>query len=152
VLSTPRGAPALPAGLIGSISHKQEIAVALAARSDDTRRRTIGVDVEIPRPLHNDISGRVLTPDEQVLLAELSGAARDREVLWRFAAKEAIYKALDPWVERLVSFQEVALDRRPGGRVSVRLNLTRGEGPFAVELEDASHDELVLIAARVAPA
>jgi 4'-phosphopantetheinyl transferase EntD len=73
-------------------------------------------------------------------------------VLWRFAAKEAIYKALDPWVERLVSFQEVAIDRAPDGRTSVRLNLSRGEGPFAVELEDASDAQLVLIAARVGKA
>ena len=44
--------------------------------------------------------------DERAALAALDPAARDAEVLFRFAAKEAIYKALDPWVQRLVSFQE----------------------------------------------
>src|SRR5215468_6037405 len=34
ILSTPRGAPVLPPGFVGSISHKRELAVAIAARAE----------------------------------------------------------------------------------------------------------------------
>src|SRR5215510_283909 len=104
ILSTPRGAPALPAGFVGSVSHKRELAVAIVARAEPTPRTTVGIDLEIPRPLRADIASRVLTPDESAALADLDPAARDGEVLFRFAAKEAVYKALDPWLQRLVSF------------------------------------------------
>jgi enterobactin synthetase component D len=149
ILSTPRGAPAPPPGFVASISHKRELAVALAARAEPTPRATIGVDVEIPRALRIDIAPRVLTAGERAEIAPLDPAARDAEVLFRFAAKEAIYKALDPWVRRLVSFQEVEIARAPDGRRQARLILARGEGPFAVELHDASDGALVLVVASV---
>jgi phosphopantetheine--protein transferase-like protein len=149
ILSTPRGAPALPSGYVGSISHKHEVAVAIAARGEPTPRTTVGIDVEIPRPLRVDIAPRVLTPGERAALASLDPAARDAEVLFRFAAKEAIYKALDPWVQRLVSFQEVEIVTAPDGERRARLTLARGEGPFQVELHDASGDGLVMIVAAI---
>jgi len=102
------------------------------------------------RPLRHDISRHVLTPEELAALAALDAGAREAEVLLRFATKEAIYKALDPWVQRMVSFQEVAIARDAAGRPSARLALSGGEGPFSVELEDASDGDLVLVAARVA--
>ena len=149
ILSTPRGAPAPPPGFVASISHKRELAVALAARAAPTPRATIGVDVEIPRALRIDIAPRVLTLAERAEIAPLDPAARDAEVLFRFAAKEAIYKALDPWVRRLVSFQEVEIAAAPDGRRQARLMLAHGEGPFAVELHDASDAALVLVVASV---
>jgi phosphopantetheine--protein transferase-like protein len=153
VLRTPRGAPAVPSGFVASISHKREIAVALAARAELTPRTTIGVDVEIPRSLRTNIAPRVLTADEQATLADLDPAARDAELLFRFAAKEAIYKALDPWVQRMVAFQEVEIVTAPDGGRRARLLLAghQDEGPFDVELHDASDDRLVLVVASVTP-
>ncbi len=150
MLSTPRGAPMLPPGFVGSVSHKREVAVAIVARAEATPRTTIGIDVEIPRARSVDISARVLTPAERVALAALDPAARDAELLFRFAAKEAIYKALDPWVQRLVSFQEVELVAAPGGW-RARLDLARGEGPFDVDVYDIDADQLVLVVASVTP-
>jgi phosphopantetheine--protein transferase-like protein len=116
ILQTPRGGAGAPPGFVASVSHKREIAVAIAARAEPTPRTTIGIDVEIPRSLRIDIAPRVLTPVERAEIAGLDQVARDAEVLLRFAAKEAIYKALDPWVRRLVSFQEVEIAaRRAGG-------------------------------------
>ena len=122
------------------------------------------IDVEIPRALRTDISTRVLTPAERAAVAALDPAARDAEVLYRFAAKEAIYKALDPWVQRLVSFQEVEIVTAPDGGREARLALARGEGPFRVGLYDigALHGgvdggvneavgDLVLVVAEVTP-
>jgi phosphopantetheine--protein transferase-like protein len=156
ILATPRGAPLLPPDAVGSVSHKRTIAVALATRAA-TPAITIGIDVEELRPLRTDIAPRVLTPAE---LAELSsvaslasdGPARDAAVLLRFSAKEAIYKALDPWVQRFVGFEEAAIARAPDGTLAARLALARGEGPFSVELHDArgaGDDGLIVIAARV---
>jgi 4'-phosphopantetheinyl transferase EntD len=152
ILPTPRGAPALPPGFVASVSHKREIAVAIAARAEPTPRTTIGIDVEIPRPLLTDIAPRVLTPAERAEIAGLVPVARDAEVLFRFAAKEAIYKALDPWVRRLVSFQEVEIGTGSDGGRTARLALARDDGPFAVELHDASDDAFVLVVATVTPA
>jgi phosphopantetheine--protein transferase-like protein len=149
LLSTPRGAPAMPSGFVGSVSHKRELAVAIAARSAPTPLTTIGIDVEIARPPRTDIAPRVLTAGERAALAGLDAAARDAAVLLRFAAKEAIYKALDHWVQRMVSFQEVEIVAGPDGGLRATLSLARGEGPFAVELHDASGDGLVLVAASV---
>ena len=149
ILRTPRGAPAMPPGFVGSISHKREVAVAFAARAEPTPLTTVGIDVEIPRSLRADIAPRVLTPAERAAIAALDPAARDAEVLLRFAAKEAIYKALDPWVQRLVSFQEVEIVTGGDGRRRARLALAHDDGPFDVELHDASDDRLVLVVATV---
>ena len=151
ILPTPRGAPSLPPGFVASVSHKREIAVAIAARAEPTPRTTVGIDVEIPRSLRVDIAPRVLTASERAEIAGLDPPARDAEVLLRFAAKEAIYKALDPWVRRLVSFQEVEIGTAPDGSRTARLDLARDDGRFSVELHDASDDAFVLVVATVTP-
>lgn len=140
MLPTARGAPAMPPGFVGSVSHKREVAVAIAAAAEDPPRTTVGIDVEIPRPLRADIGERVLTPAERTALADLDAAARARELLFHFAAKEAIYKALDPWVRRLVGFHEAEIATAPDGSRVATLALARGEGPFSVTLRDASGD------------
>ena len=108
ILSDDRGAPVLPAGLVGSISHKDGLAVALA--SDDIGWR-VGIDVELLRPSRHDIAPRVLAADERVALVGLDEGARRAEVLVRFALKEAVYKALDPSLRRYIGFFEVQTRR-----------------------------------------
>jgi 4'-phosphopantetheinyl transferase EntD len=152
MLSTPRGAPMLPAGAVGSVSHKRTIAVALCARQAHPRA-TIGIDVEDLRRLRTDIASRVLTRDELATLPA-DGLARDAAVLLAFSAKEAIYKSLDPWVHRFVAFQEASVARGPDGALAGRLALVGGEGPFSVELHEArvkNEEGLILVAARVRP-
>ena len=132
------------------MSHKRTMAVALCARETDPRA-TIGVDVEDLRPLLTDIAPRVLTSDELAALPP-QGPARDAAVLLAFSAKEAIYKALDPWVHRFVGFQEASVARSVDGSLTARLALAAREGPFSVELHHApvaDEEGLVLVAARV---
>jgi enterobactin synthetase component D len=148
IFSTARGAPALPPGLVGSVSHKSTVAVALVARAAGMPSATLGIDVEIVRALRQDIAAHVLTAPERAALPP-AGPARDAELLRMFSAKEAIYKALDPWVQRFVAFQEVTITRASGGGLSAELALARDEGPFTVELHDASDGELILVAARI---
>jgi len=152
ILATDRGAPRLPPDAVGSISHKTALAIAVAAPARSPAV-TIGVDVEEARPLRFDVADRVLTESERAGLPA-AGLARDLLVLRAFCAKEAIYKALDPWVRRFVGFHEAEIVFTGGG-LSARLALTRGEGPFAVELHDASDlagGGYFLIAATVARA
>ncbi len=150
IFATPRGAPSLPSGVIGSVSHKSDLAVALVARANGAPAASLGIDVEVVRSLKHDIARHVLTADERAALPP-EGPARDAEVLLLFSAKEAIYKALDPWVGRFVSFQEATVAHAPGGGLAARLTLARGEGPFAVELHDAGDADVILVAARVTP-
>jgi 4'-phosphopantetheinyl transferase EntD len=138
ISSTRRGAPALPAGIAGSIAHKRTLAVALAARAP--RDVTLGVDVEVERAPRVDISERVLTVDERRRVDALAPTARAREVLAIFAAKEAVYKALDPWLGRYVSFQDVALARGEDGALAAVFAPRADEPSFVLEV----HEEVIL--------
>jgi 4'-phosphopantetheinyl transferase EntD len=101
-----RGAPRLPAGYAGSISHKRGLAVALAAADEGW---ALGIDVELDAPPRVDVSGRVLTEGERAIVLALAEAERGRAQVLRFAIKEAVYKAIDPRLRRYVGFQEVEL-------------------------------------------
>ena len=134
ILSDERGAPVLPPGWVGSVSHKGAFAAALVAPAG---RGHIGVDLERARPSRQDIARRVLTPREQAALPD-----RGLAVTLRFAIKEAIYKALDPYVRRYVGFTEVELDIA-GDAVTVTTEL-----PFAIEATWREHAGHWLATAR----
>jgi enterobactin synthetase component D len=137
ILSDERGAPILPSGWVGSISHKDALAAALVAPSSLGH---VGVDVERARPPRQDIARRILTARELAALPD-RGAA----VTLRFAIKEAIYKAVDPYVRRYVGFTEVELDVT-GDAVLVTTAL-----PFAIEAAFCTHAGHWLATARATP-
>lgn len=110
VLSNDRGAPVVPSGYSGSISHKLTRAAALLAPAEHGH---IGVDLERKAPTKLDIASRILTANE----ARVTGV----ELLRVFAIKEAIYKAIDPMVRRYVGFQEVELVVGEAGHVDVHV-------------------------------
>lgn len=148
-----RGAPVLPPGLSGSITHKvangEAIAAALVAAEGSAR---VGVDLELDAARPHDIAHRVLTPAELEEIAPMDAGARAREVLLRFSAKEAIYKALDPFVRRYVGFLEVEVTPRPDGTADVRALLreaTDGSRAFAMAVRWQRFEGLVLTTARV---
>lgn len=122
LLATPRGAPSLPHGVSGSISHKRTRAIAIAASTTDT---FWGIDLE-ERPGDADlarpsIGRRILTAHEQDAIADLDALALRETTLVYFALKEAVYKAIDPLVQRYVRFTEVELDVHANGSAVVRL-------------------------------
>jgi 4'-phosphopantetheinyl transferase EntD len=145
ILADERGAPSLPRGISGSISHKETLAVALVA----TSAGHVGVDLELDRVGRVDIASHVLADDELAEVAALDQESRSREVLLRFSAKEAIYKALDPFVRRYVAFREVSVSPRADGTAEVRQHLSPGEGPFEVETTWRRTAGVVLTTARV---
>jgi enterobactin synthetase component D len=151
LLADDRGAPTLPDGIAGSISHKESWAMALVARE---ARARLGVDVEEDRPRDRDVSSRVCTKEELAAMSTLDAHARGREVILRFSAKEAIYKAIDPFVRRYVGFHEVGLELGEDGSAAVRASLRPDEGLFAFDvrwrrLDPGDGPGLVLTTARV---
>lgn len=148
ILRTHRGAPSLPPGIRASVSHKDEIAVALAAAGGEAH---VGVDVELVRDARDDISRHVLTAAEREELAVLDDTARRRALLLRFSLKEALYKALDPWVERYVGFLEVEARPIDDGTASFTLGLKHGEGPFEAEGRWIVEDDVIITSSRVRP-
>ena len=150
LLATPRGAPAVPAGFVGSISHKRRLAAALAAPDEGAR---LGLDVEDAAPRLHDISRRILGDEELAAVDALAPDARRRGVIVRFSIKEAIYKAVDPFVCRYVSFHEAFVDPGPPGAgvraATARLEPREREGPFAIEATWAELDGYVVSAARI---
>jgi 4'-phosphopantetheinyl transferase EntD len=146
VFSDDRGALALPQAVSASVTHKEDIAAALVSRLSGVR---VGVDVEHDALRKQDIASRVLADDEIADLAPHDASGRSREVLLRFSAKEAIYKALDPFVRRYVGFKEVSVSTDPDGGARVTCRLRHGEGPFAIDVRWRRFDGLVLTTARV---
>lgn len=134
VLRTTRGAPLMPEGVLGSVSHKRRVAMALVAPTAPDVR-TLGVDVEerpavseLARP---DLAPKILTALERHALSDLAerdALAYREAVRLRFALKEAVYKAIDPHVHRYVRFQEVEVFPDESGEVEVRLTLPEFQG------------------------
>lgn len=134
IARTHRGAPAMPAGLTGSVSHKAGTAIGIVAPAPGW----IGIDLEWARPPTTDIGKRILTAAEQRALP-----ADPRAVTLRFAIKEAIYKAVDPIVERYVGFQEVELEVAGDGGCTVVSQL-----PAAIEAAWCEHAGYWIATAR----
>ena len=133
ILPDDRGAPILPAGFVGSLSHKGEHAAALVA--PDTGAR-VGVDLEYARAPRQPIERRILTPREQASI-------RGRDVTLAFAIKEAIYKAIDPFVRRYVGFTEV--------EVSLVDHIATTTLPFTLDIWWCELDGLWLATAWATP-
>jgi 4'-phosphopantetheinyl transferase EntD len=100
ILPDDRGAPVLPVGFVGSLSHKADLAAAIVAPADGAR---VGIDLERAEAARQPIERRILTERERAAL-------HGRDIALAFAIKEAIYKAIDPFVRRYVGFTEVELD------------------------------------------
>ena len=124
------GAPTLPQGLSASVSHKRTLAVALLARS---RFGRLGVDLEDLGPERMGIAERVLLPEEHEAVMALPEHRRWTGLVLRFSMKEAIYKALHPYVHRYVGFDEALVRPDIDCTAQVELRLKQGEGPFRIE-------------------
>lgn len=119
-----QGRPQLPAGWTGSITHKAGVAFAVAGRRSEG---TLGVDSEVIGTRERlAIAPRVLRPGE-LARWQASGSVWV-DLLRSFSVKEAIYKALHPWVPRYIGFHEAEIG--PDG--DIRMHLEGGEGPFVL--------------------
>lgn len=105
---TARGrVPIWPPGVVGSITHSRELAMAMVGR--DAGVAGIGVDVEQEHRVDARVAARVLVPEERASLVEED---------WRtmlFAAKEAVYKAVNPLVGEYLEFGDVEVSASRDG-------------------------------------
>ncbi len=145
VLANDRGAPILPSGLRGSISHKDERAVALVVNALDAH---VGIDLEVFSRRRADISRHALTEDEMAADASLGDNERMERLLLRFSLKEAIYKAIDPFLQRYVAFKEVRVDPLAGGATKIDLRLVEPNVPVRVEAHWLQRNDICISTAR----
>jgi 4'-phosphopantetheinyl transferase EntD len=109
-VAIPRNAdrtPAWPDGLVGSISHCDDlVAVVLAERGAIAG---LGVDVEPDQPLDAGLWPRICTPREieTIVASRGADAEQGRAARLVFCAKEAFYKSVHPTLQRVLGFHEV---------------------------------------------
>lgn len=138
----------MPPGLLGSVAHKTRLAVALV---DAAEGQTVGVDLEEldrPRP---KIARLVLRPEERAFVDQLEPQHQWQAIATAFSIKEAIFKAIDPYVKRYVGFQEASVQLQGSEHAIVRLELAQGEGPFCLDARWSLVEGHVLTSVRARP-
>ncbi len=122
------GAPAWPAGLVGSISHADTRAVAVVGAAE--RWRGVGVDYErvVDAAVADEIVGGVLAEADAVEVAG-DGMTWAELVTVGFSAKESLYKCLRPLVGVFFDFGDARLTRVDGETQRLRIRLVRDLAP-----------------------
>jgi 4'-phosphopantetheinyl transferase EntD len=113
------GPPEWPRGIVGSLAHDDEVAVAAVARGE--LYSGIGIDVEPALPLPPELIEKVATQAERRRYATTLVESR---VL--FAVKEAIYKAQYPIHGEFLDFDDIEVD------LTMNQAVTRGGRRLAV--------------------
>jgi phosphopantetheine--protein transferase-like protein len=110
----------------------------------------VGLDLE-RRPTGNElarpsIARKILTAREFATLDQCRDELAAREhTLVHFAIKEAVYKAIDPFVERYVRFTEVELALRTDGEAEVTLHLPElHDGELRVQAHWQLEDDWII--------
>ncbi len=138
-----RGAPLLPSGFVGSVSHKSARAVALAALDAGF---DLGVDVELVRVPREGVAEMILTESE---LARIDDPL---QILAAFSLKEAVYKAIAPGLRRYVAFREAEITlpalSESFTHAEVTLTLARGEPAPRIEATVALFGDTIITTAR----
>jgi len=101
------GAPTWPKGIVGSLAHDRETAV--AAVSSTSRFLALGIDIEPAEPLPEDLIDIVTTDGERSRLGISPLYAR-----CLFVLKEAVYKASFPLNGLFLDFCDVEIDIQNG--------------------------------------
>ena len=107
IMRAPSGAPVWPDGIIGSLAHDDDMAVAAVAPVGGIV--SLGIDVEPAEPLPDDIFAIVATGADRIGAADPRLAGR---IL--FAAKEAVYKAAYPLDRDVLGYEDIAVDLDAG--------------------------------------
>jgi 4'-phosphopantetheinyl transferase EntD len=113
------GEPVWPAGLVGSISHTRSRAAAAIATS--AKYRSVGLDLDDPRPL-GSAAALVSRPPERAAVITAGWAASDEDAARVvFCLKEAIYKCQYSLIGVLeLDFSEVEVTATGAIRPNVR--------------------------------
>lgn len=121
--------PLWPQGFIGSITHSEHLALAIAASSGHVR--ALGIDLEQGPRLEERLIRLVCRADETAQAPEFAALGMDHAKLC-FVAKEAVFKALFPLRRDMLGFDQVRItfDLSTGGfRTAVRHAAERDLSP-----------------------
>lgn len=99
----PSRAAIWPNGIIGSLAHDEVFALAAAAKADAAV--AIGVDIEPADALPSDVLEFALSARERASVGADAVAAR-----LIFAAKEAVYKAINPFDGTPLEYEDIEID------------------------------------------
>lgn len=127
-----------PKGLLGSLSHTDEWAVAAVAVSAMCEAKSMGIDLERIRPLEDGVIKLIATPAEREELAASSSPVWHSIAL--FSVKESLYKCLARDFGQFIEFQDVQINDFASGRPQlqfVRAELARRYQPEQLELRMA---------------
>jgi len=127
-----------PEGLLGSLSHTDEWAVAAVAVAAMSEASSIGIDLERIKPLADGVLNLIATPAERKELVAASSPAWHAVAL--FSIKESIYKCLAGDFGRSIEFHDVELSNLAGGRPALRFlrkELAKRYRPAQLELRMA---------------
>lgn len=98
--------PIWPEGYLGALTHTEGFC-GVAVASERTLRG-VGIDAERSQPLEAGVADHVLTEQEQRRLRQAGHDPLQLGALW-FSAKESVYKAVFPTLQRFVGFREVEI-------------------------------------------
>lgn len=103
-----RGQPMWPLGFAGSISHCPGLRAAAVGRLD--RVRSLGIDVELNRPLRAAVAATIMGDEEASSIRRLAtrhGAIAWSTVVW--SAKESVFKAWYPLTKQWSDYTDCLL-------------------------------------------
>lgn len=155
ILQGDSGAPLVVGGAVGSISHTDGLAAAVACREPaGSARVAVGVDVErAGREISPRAARRILCDEERRSLGEdeARGLSAAEDLLLRFCLKEALYKALHPLLARAIPWHSVRVYPRADGSCAVELAAELATGARASLRAQARwqrHGEYFMASAR----
>jgi len=125
------GAPIWSPGLVGSLAHSSDVAVAALARHADFA--SLGIDIEPAEPLHAHLLDLVATPTERHAIAHDPCGGR-----LLFVIKEAVYKAVYPLDAIFLEHHDVEVNIA-AGKATVR-------GGRTVDFRHISSSHIVALA------
>ncbi|MDH7786010.1 4'-phosphopantetheinyl transferase EntD [Ochrobactrum sp. 19YEA23] len=106
ILRGASGEPIWPSGIVGSLAHDDDMAVAAVASS--AVFLSVGIDVEPAIALPEDIAALVKQPGDRLP----EGTADTDRIL--FCAKEAVYKAVYPLDRVILNYDDIIVDLQQG--------------------------------------
>lgn len=115
-------APIWPAGICGSITHSNGWAAAIVAEQQHWRGLGLDCETLLSNERASRLAEEILTPTELQRLAELPEAERAQQVTLTFSAKESLFKALYPIVQKRFYFHDAELlSGDSNGQLQLRL-------------------------------
>ncbi|MES2662630.1 MAG: 4'-phosphopantetheinyl transferase superfamily protein [Pseudomonadota bacterium] len=113
--------PIWPDGVIGSITHCRpqdhiigKCCVAIVLNDNALHIKSLGIDLELAKPLAENLIDKILTPFEQSHLKIIQ--AQERNIVLGllcmiiFSMKEAIYKTLFPLLNEYIDFLDLSIE------------------------------------------